>query len=101
MLNPQPASCHSLDHHLDSFDPLNFFNLDVSDFQRFSRRNSATYDLLVLASVLPLSSAPRASRTAELLEETMVAYLLCFILVLLVFLSLTGPDGFGRRNSRR
>ena len=31
----------------------------------------------------------------------MLAFLLCFILVLLVFLGFTGPDGFFRRNSRR
>jgi hypothetical protein len=57
MLVSQPASLSEPHSNFDRFDPLNFFNLDVSDFWRSSRRNSATYDLLVLASVLPLSSA--------------------------------------------
>src|SRR4029077_17502771 len=40
----------------DTFDPFNFFNLDIFDFRRSSPENSATYSLLVLARLLPLSS---------------------------------------------
>jgi hypothetical protein len=36
-----------------------------------------------------------------MLEATTMTFFLWFMLVLLVFLSLTGPDGFFRRNSRR
>jgi hypothetical protein len=41
----------------------------------------------------------RASRTAELLEATMVVLLLLFVLVLMVFLALSGPDGLFRGGS--
>src|SRR6201998_1961876 len=40
----------------DSFDSFNFFNLDIFNFRRSSPENSATYSLLVLARLLPLSS---------------------------------------------
>jgi hypothetical protein len=38
----------------DSFDPFNFFNLDIFDFRRSSPENSATYGATGLERALPL-----------------------------------------------
>jgi hypothetical protein len=59
---------------LNSFDPFNFFNLDIFDFRRSSPENSATYSLRVLARLLPLSSAVESvNGPLKLLEARMVA----------------------------
>jgi hypothetical protein len=45
---------HSHPNHVDTFHSFDFFNFDIFDFVASSLENSATYDLLSLARVLPL-----------------------------------------------
>jgi len=45
---------HSHPNHVDSFDSFDFFNFDIFNFVASSPENSATYDLVSLARVLPL-----------------------------------------------
>ena len=42
-------------NHFDTFDSFNFFNLDIFDFCRPLHEDSATYNLVSLARVLPLA----------------------------------------------
>jgi hypothetical protein len=48
----------------DSFDPFNFFNLDIFDFWHSSPENSATYGTVGLDLALPLP-AVRARANVE------------------------------------
>jgi len=43
-----------LPNRFDTFNSFDFFNLDIFDFWGSSPENSATYDLVSLARVLPL-----------------------------------------------
>ena len=45
---------HSHPNHVDSFDSFDFFNFDIFNFVASSPENSASYDLVSLARVLPL-----------------------------------------------
>jgi hypothetical protein len=42
-------------NHVDTFHSFDIFNFDIFDFVASSPENSATYDLVSLARVLPLS----------------------------------------------
>ena len=46
---------HSHPNHVDTFHSFDIFNFDIFDFVASSIENSATYDLVSLARVLPLS----------------------------------------------
>jgi hypothetical protein len=46
---------HSHPNHVDTFHSFDIFNFDIFDFVESSLENSATYDLVTLARVLPLS----------------------------------------------
>jgi hypothetical protein len=48
---------HSHPNHVDTFDSFDIFNFDIFDFVAFFLENSATYDLVSLARVLPLPHA--------------------------------------------
>jgi hypothetical protein len=43
-----------LRHYVDTFHFFDIFNFDIFDFVAFSLENSATYDLVRLARLLPL-----------------------------------------------
>ena len=45
---------HSHPNHVDTFHSFDIFNFDIFDFVESSLENSATYDLVSLARVLPL-----------------------------------------------
>ena len=45
---------HSHPNHVDTFHSFDIFNFDIFDFVASSLENSATYDLVSLARVLPL-----------------------------------------------
>jgi hypothetical protein len=45
---------HSHPNHVDTFHSFDIFNFDIFDFIASSLENSATYDLVSLARVLPL-----------------------------------------------
>ena len=45
---------HSHSNHVDTFHSFDTFNFDIFDFVASSLENSATYDLVSLARVLPL-----------------------------------------------
>ena len=45
---------HSHPNHVDTFHSFDIFNFDIFDFVGSSLENSATYDLVSLARVLPL-----------------------------------------------
>ena len=48
---------HSHPNHVDTFHSFDIFNFDIFDFVAFFLENSATYDLVSLARVLPLPHA--------------------------------------------
>jgi len=48
---------HSHPNHGDTFHSFDIFNFDIFDFVASSLENSATYDFISLARVLPLSHA--------------------------------------------
>jgi hypothetical protein len=48
---------HSHPNHVDTFHSFDIFDLDIFDFVASSLENSATYDFISLARVLPLSRA--------------------------------------------
>jgi hypothetical protein len=45
---------HSHPNHVDTFDSFDIFNFDIFNFVASSPENSATYDFVSLARVLPL-----------------------------------------------
>jgi hypothetical protein len=45
---------HSHPNHVDTFHSFDIFNFDIFDFVASSLENSATYDLVSLARILPL-----------------------------------------------
>ena len=45
---------HSHPNHVDTFHSFDIFNLDISDSVAPSLKNSATYNLVSLARVMPL-----------------------------------------------
>jgi hypothetical protein len=48
---------HSHPNHVDTFHSFDIINFDIFDFVASSLENSATYDFISLARVLPLSHA--------------------------------------------
>ena len=46
---------HSHPNHVDTFHSFDIFNFDIFNFVASSPENSATYDLVSLTQVLPLS----------------------------------------------